>query len=250
MAGENLLRLRVAASDTIADGDIRYEVRETSEGHVVDTSAISDRDVVIPLTHAPLTGLLSPRHGPRLLYEIVVTAPGGLRATTRVQQGTRSQVRQEYVDKRELRRGFRWSPPARSALIDGAGMPALASPFGFQDFVAHSDYRDNGLAVVAQSAVIAESVARLYAKPLRITSGWRNPRRNDAVEGEEDSYHQTGDAVDLNPSWSKTQWPDATYEASQVTLWRRAQQLNARGHRYDVILHGSGNSRHLHVEPR
>jgi hypothetical protein len=42
---------------------------------------------------------------------------------------------------------------------------------------------------------------------------------------------------------------DSTYEASQITLWRRAQQLNADGRRYDVILHGSGTNRHLHVEP-
>jgi uncharacterized protein YfaP (DUF2135 family) len=250
LAGENLLRLRVAAPDGIADSDIRYEVREINEGHVVDTSRVSGRDVVIPLTHAPLTGLISPRRGPRLAYDVVVTAPGGLRATTRIQQDTRSQIRQEYVDKRDFRRAFRWAPPDRSSLIDAAGMPAMASPFGFGDFVAHSDYRDDGIAMVGRSAPIAESVARLYGKPLRISSGWRNPRRNDAVGGTVDSYHQTGDAVDVNPLRSKAHWPAATYEASQITLWRRAQQLNADGRRYDVILHGSGTNRHLHVEPR
>ena len=81
---------------------------------------------------------------------------------------------------------------------------------------------------------------------LRVTSGWRNPRRNDSLRNSvPNSFHQSGDAVDLNPSHRASNWP------AGVSPYSQAQQHLARLARttldlqtYDVRFHAN----HLHIE--
>ena len=77
-----------------------------------------------------------------------------------------------------------------------------------------------------------------WGLPLRVTSGWRNPRRNDRVGGVLNSAHQTGDAVDLNPSREKANWPEKvpTYRQAQNALLGIANDTLDSS--YDVLLHG------------
>jgi len=179
-----------------------------------------------------------------------------------ITQEERSQIRQEYVDKGDIFSNFSVATPDRNIIVDAGGFPAATTPnFSFNDFSAYSDYGP-GLAVINQSATIAQAVRNAWGNPVRVTSGFRNPRRNDDVGGVVNSLHQTGDAVDLNPNRSSTSWPQSVQctmngvtRTLTITNYFQAQSalqcvaISALGTaNYDFVVHGAGANRHLHAE--
>jgi hypothetical protein len=61
-----------------------------------------------------------------------------------------------------------------------------------------TNHLSNGVIVVGSSG-IAETTVAVTEYDINLTSGWRNPQRNEAWAGAINSRHQYGDAVDLQP---------------------------------------------------
>lgn len=248
--GESRLTVTVEAPSEIPDGAIRFEIVETVEPFTIDTNGLTGRMIDVLAAHAPLTGLTNPPRSHPLTYRVVAYTLDGSGARDRetaplvVTQDRRSQIRQEYVDKRDFRPAFVRETPAYGEIIDATGY-TNPGDFRFEELSAYSDFGP-GLAVVADSANIAQTVRDAWGFPIRVTSGWRNPRRNDSLANSDiNSFHQTGSAVDLNPSTNAANWPAGvrTYEQAQ-------QQLTATARRvlddatYDILFHAN----HLHIE--
>lgn len=259
-SGENEITVTVDAPESIPDDSIKYEINEVNEDFEVDTSSLSGRVVTFQAAHKPLLSLTSPDSMP-LEYEIVAFTLNeeGERdlesPPVRIKQDVRSQIRQEYVDKRDFFPGFARTTPARNDIIDASQFVQGTGNFAFSELAAWSDYP--GLGVIDDSVNIANAVRTAWGKPLLVTSGWRNPRRNDGLnESSINSFHQTGDAVDLNPSFSENNWPDSvpgcldppgkaieSYAEAQEALTCLAEMtLNLTI--YDLLFHAN----HLHIE--
>ncbi len=247
---ENLITVEVDAPDHIQDDKIMFEIKEVNEDFEIDTSNLQGRRIEFRAAHEPLTGLINPRHSRPLEYQIIAFTldDQGQRDLESepviLKQDTRSQIRQEYVDKRNFNSTFVRQTPAYASIIDASGFPN-APNFTFNEFSAYSDFGP-GLAVIDDSVNIAQAVRNEWGFPLRVTSGWRNPRRNDSLPNSSiNSFHQTGDAVDLNPSRNSNNWPAGTtsYQQAQqrlVTAARRTLNLTI----YDTLFHAN----HLHIE--
>ncbi len=250
-AAENLVDVRTAALPAIPDNFIDYQVVETVENHAVDTSSIHGRVVQIPVTHRPLHNPIVPRFSHPLTYSIVATSNDGLGNITGtstpvvVLQDRRSQIRQEFVDKRALFGAqFSIATPSCGEIVDASSFPA-AAPFDFDVFAARSDFGP-GLTVIGDAYDISVNVMIAWNHPLSIAATWRNPRRNDAFANPDvANHHQSGDAVDLDPSTSPADWPSgvASYAAAQQQLFLTARKTLAVSD-YDVFFHGD----HIHVE--
>lgn len=247
---ENLITVIVSAPDDITDDQIFYEIKETVENHTIDTTQLNGRSIQFRAQHKPLQGLINPRNSHPLTYEIVAYTmkDGQLDKKTppvKIVQSVKSRIRQEYIDKANLRSGFRLNPPAYGTIIDASGYNTSVTPnFTFNEFAGYSDFAPR-YAVINQSASIAQSVRNAWGLVLRVTSGWRNPRRNDSISGSAlNSFHQTGDAVDLNPTYSKSGWPEGinTYYKAQRKLETIARKTLGSG--YYVLYHLN----HVHIE--
>jgi len=259
--GENMITITTEAPESVSDSSILYEIKEVNENFDIDTSSKSGRTITFEAKHKPLVSLTSPSSRP-LEYEIVAYTldDEGARALesvpVRIKQDIRSQIRQEYVDKRDFFPTFQRPTPSRESIIDASQFVQGSGKFSFGELAAWSDYGP-GLAVIDDSVNIANAVRAAWGKPLRVTSGWRNPRRNDSLSASaQNSFHQTGDAVDLNPAWTRANWPAsvsgcldppgkniATYAEAQEALTCLAKKTldNAV---YDLIFHAN----HLHIE--
>jgi hypothetical protein len=262
-AGENVIEVTTKAPDSVADNALFYDVTEIRENYAVNTDGVTGRKASIVLEHKKLTTLVRPKTKP-LAYAIVAytkKADGSRDLTSPekiVAQDDRSQIRQEYVDKRVLRPDFVRSTPARAAINDpGTYKRQTDDVYQFVDFSKDSDYSPK-LAVIGESRNIAN---RMYAATngrIRLTSGWRNPRNNDNLDPKNEpsinSFHQTGGAVDFNPHktdpslWLPTDPCTGkavkTYSDAQKAIHCIARDLF--GDKYGVKLHG--DPRHLHIE--
>jgi len=258
---ENDIQVRVDALDTIADADIHFEIREVPEDFEIDTSSLTGRNITFQAAHEPLQGLTNPRMSHRLTYRIVAYTldqnnARDLESDPEVlTQEERSQIRQEYVDKRDFNNTFVRATPGRASIIDAGGYQQQPGEhFTFNEYSAWSDFGP-GLAVIGASRTIANAMRTAWGYPLRITSGWRNPRRNDSLTGSSiNSYHQTGDAVDLNPSQNSANWPASVpgcLDGQQITTYAQAQEAltclagtTLDSGTYDTLFHLN----HLHIE--
>lgn len=251
---ENLITVKLNAPDNVLDKDIHFEIKEVEENFVLDTSGFNvvNRTLEFKAKHKKLEGLTNPRYSHPLTYQIIAYTldTNGQRdlesPPEMLIQDTRSRIRQEYIDKKELRPDFIRETPRYDTIIDAGHYPT-GSTFSFADFAKGSDFSPD-LAVIRESRNIAESLKTAWTLPLRVTSGWRNPRNNDAEpDSKINSFHQTGDAVDLNPSWEKKDWPAgvSTYRAAQRALFNLAKKTFASGN-CTILLHG-GNP-HVHIQ--
>jgi hypothetical protein len=258
--GERQITVTAEAPDSVDDADIRYEVEETEESFEIDTSMLSGRMVMFDAAHRPLQGLTNPRLSHQLTYRILAYSvdENGDRdlesEEETLTQEVRSQIRQEYVDKRAFRPAFVRATPDRATILDAGRFTRQPNEFfDFEEFSGHSDFGP-GLAVIDASRTIANTLRRDWGHPLRLTSGWRNPRRNDSLPGSAiKSFHQTGDAVDLNPSLNAANWPQTVPNClggRPITNYAEAQQAltclanRTFGAGYDILFHLN----HLHIE--
>lgn len=82
-----------------------------------------------------------------------------------------------------------------------------------------------------------EEVRALFGKPIRITSGYRNPRVNRAVGGVPTSAHALGHAAD--------------FTVDGFTPLEVAKRIRDSGIKFDqLILEGSRGIVHLSMDPR
>lgn len=248
---ENEVTVRVKAPDSMSDDLIKLRVKENTSGHIIDTSGVvfSSREAKLKLTKPD--NYTSTTTSSPLQYEFLVFTYDGAESSPKLLiQDRSSQIRQEYVDKRVKLPAFVRRTPERTTII-GASQFIGPHFFGFNDFAQYSDFPE--LAVISASSSIALQLALSYpsGNKLRLTSGWRNPRRNDRVGGEVNSYHQTGSGIDFNPKregpWLPvgTEAAPTTYLEAQKALRRLAKSLFPSPE-YDVLLHG--NDLHIHIE--
>ncbi|RYD84041.1 MAG: PEGA domain-containing protein [Verrucomicrobiaceae bacterium] len=257
--GENSVRVKLRAPDSVADGAIRLEVKEVSRedlGEIWDVDVrnvvVSNRLATVELTNRiPMIAEFKTENSRPLKYRFIARTIDDLLESQpkELSQDRRSQIRQEYVDKRRIHPSFIRPTPPRNEIVDGSSFPNVAN-FRFSDFAAYSDFSPSP-AVIEDSVNIAQTLRDAWGAPLRVTSGWRNPRRNDSLpDAVVNSYHQTGNAVDLNPTFNGP-WPvvvplapPSTYAEAQRALKELAQRTFSSG--YTVLLHG-GNP-HIHIQ--
>jgi hypothetical protein len=139
-----------------------------------------------------VTGLQRPVDGsrtanPAIRYEVHVDVALGELAASRtavIVQDEPSVIRQEYLDFRTFKVGFTLEVPERAVIV----MPT-------HDIYRRGNYQH----IVDRNAVVGyERTLAAFGAPLTITSMWRNPRRNVAVNGTVNSRHQLGEAVDMH----------------------------------------------------
>ena len=80
---------------------------------------------------------------------------------------------------------------------------------------------------------------------IKITSGYRNPKRNDRVGGKELSLHQWGDAVDLAP----ITWPTNSNRKKALEVLAAAANELFKPDEYDVVLNEEKGYVHVEYDP-
>lgn len=109
-----------------------------------------------------------------------------LSSASSLQVAPLERMRADYNDQCLL------APPAASLVI-----PAARTNFSSAELSVGSAYTPY---VVDQGfSALAQAIRTRSALPLRLSSGYRDPRRNAAVGGQPRSVHQGGGAVDLVP---------------------------------------------------
>lgn len=243
--------------------DLMLAVSETNETFDVptDTVQFTNGMVMFDAAHQTPTAAAFSVAGSAeaLTYEVIISNPTvSIESEPQtITQEERSKLRQEYVDKEEIGGAFNINTPDRADIITAANFPG-STYFGFNELSGFSDYGP-GLAVMDQSLTIADAARAAWGRPVRVTSGFRNPRRNDSLAGSaRTSLHQSGDAVDLNPTFGQAGWPmspvactiNGVTQMLPVTNYLQAQRAlvcvtdAALGADYDIFLHVN----HLHGE--
>ena len=255
--GENEITVNIDAPDEVPDEEISLTVTETNDNTDIGVTSLTGRSITWEATH-DLPGDLTIASNP-ITYEVkAISDAFELESTPiTITQETKSQLRQECIDKEALQPNFERDTPDRDDIIS-AGEYTPQANFTFAELAAFSDFGP-GLAIIGESDDIAQTMRNAWANPLRITSGYRNPRRNDRLGASSiNSFHQTGDAIDLNPSFNPNNWPASvvcdpnlpqftTITITQYTEAQDALTCLARlqfGADYDILFHAN----HLHIE--
>lgn len=152
-------------------------------------------------------GTGSRQPNPAISYTIsyTVTSPreDPFTGTATITQNDRARLRQEYVD-------FGLIVPT---LNDVA--PSISTQnFDGTEFSQNSNY--SPYVINGGMQQIAQSTRAVFGQPIRISSAYRNPQRNRAVGGVQNSVHMSGGAVDMQPSGTGT----------MVQLYRAALAVN------------------------
>jgi hypothetical protein len=222
-SGENEVLVRVAASDNINDEDIHYEIKEVNEGYTVATSNLTGREITFnaernvpgswtaagqPLTYQ-ITAYTLNEKGERDIVSNTVT----------LKQDIKSQIRQEYIDKQCLNSDFIIPIPDYDSIKDQSEFP-IDSPYYFEYF---SNDHFPGYTILDDSLYTALKNIKEHLGQARqfIVGAWYNPRKNDSIQKDEvNSLHQSGNAVDLAPSYCSAYWPAGvkTYKEATACL--------------------------------
>ena len=281
--GENLISVTIAAPAQVPDQNITVSVEEVIEECTVNTDGATGRNISFLAAHTIPNNMSQKFDGTSsnaLLFEIIARILAGGQSLPRlVLQDVRSQIRQEYVDKCDFYAGFERGTPSRAQIIDASGFTALSpNYFSFNQMRTRSHYSGRGFTVIGANLGIAHTLRANWsivpAEGLRLNSAWRNPRYNDPLPlSDTNSFHQTGDAVDIAPKWNGP-WPGqvqcnpANLNDNQTTIslqpiqagqsaqnnirrQRARAALNCLARRlfrppvYNIDLHGG---HHLHIE--
>lgn len=255
--GENEIFITTFAPDDINDSDIMYEIKEVVEGFTVPLSPSTvGRSTSFLARHKPLTSLTEPVSHALEFRIVAYTVKNGARqesAPVFIRQDWSSQIRQEYVDKQEFQPTFVQQVTPRNQIISESQFNRRSPYFTFEELSQFSDYYvPSGLSVIENSAAIANTLREAWGHPLLCTLGWQNPRRNDKLAGSViNSFHQQGNAVDLNPSQDSSKWPSNVSGCVEVTSYETAQAALtclARQTFDTTTYHIDFHTNHLHIE--
>jgi hypothetical protein len=251
---ENLITLTVRKPTAVRADQLRLSVVELSRNQTQDTSGVrlSGTRMLFRATNSMLTAEeFATQLSAPLEYEFTVyTLDDSYESQPKtLKQDRLSQIRQEYIDQRALQPGFTLATPARNQILNGSQYFG-PSHFTFGELAHDSDFSP-ALALVQSSQSMADTLREAWGAPLRLTSGWRNPRRNARLpEADLNSPHQTGNAIDINPAFTGP-WPvvpplaaPQTYQQAQRALKELAHRVFGAG--YTVRLHGANP--HVHIE--
>ena len=251
-SGENQIFITTQAPPSVLDASILYDIEEVGAGLKVISPSTVGRSTSFIAKHSPVTNFKSPSKP--LNFKIVAyTLKDGVRDLTSapvfVTQDVKSQIRQEYVDKRDLSSTFNVIEPPRNQIIGASEFTQESPYFTFDELAKWSDYYSAGYSVIGHSVGIANTLRLAWGHPLSCTSAWRNPRRNDRVGGVMNSYHQLGNAVDIVPIQNK--WPGNVAGCNIISDFQSASKALACLARkifpnpaYDVV----SELDHLHIE--
>ncbi|AKT41738.1 D-Ala-D-Ala carboxypeptidase family metallohydrolase [Chondromyces crocatus] len=156
------------------------------------------------------SGSRSPNKPVEYKITATVTHNGGTQEVVEtIKQDEKDIIRQEYVDFRTWfvgKKGDRFvlHVPLRNHVV-APSRPSLRT--GNYSLVVDS----------ATSELLAAVEANLGGK-VTVNSGWRNPRRNQAVGGVTNSNHQHGGAVDMKPTVDGAGKPGGMYQIYNAAL--------------------------------
>ena len=192
-----------------------------------------------------------------LSVEASVTADGQTLAdTAAVAQDQRDQMRQEYVDL------ARRIVPTRGELIDAVEFQRRyakrypATSFEQINWSINPATRQRyGYVMISERLLQAiQGTSIRYGRPVQITSGFRNPRRQEEVHGVvEESHHQYGRAADLYavPDWAEPRTGRAiTTEADWLRLAAAAVDGGAAWIEPMLLCNVNTAGCHVHLDVR
>lgn len=259
--GENQVVVNVQAMSEIADSDITYEVLDITDPLFPRNLNITStgRSIIFNVDHPiPTMASFTPKNGKPLKYKI--TAKSLIHNKSDVfllSQDVLSQVRQEYVDSRNMSGGKFPSTlrvPEYNEFKDESGFFSYSGSFKFNEFQTN-DFTNTGKILLESSLTAAELARSKYGFPLRVTSAWRNPRRNFKVGGEASSQHQSGNGIDLTFIGNTGSFlPVEVLIAPRAERYKRWKEFmykklctgpNALNLIYDVFSHGKD---HIHLQ--
>lgn len=258
-AGERQIDVTYRKPNELADSQLDLKVVQLDSGFELPTAnaVFANNQVSFDATRSSIssTDFRFAQSTP-LAYDIQLLAPASSLSsdTQRVSQDTKSQLRQEYIDKEELFAGFNLEVPGRSSVIH-AGQFTNPGNFSFQDLAQFSDFGP-GLAIINRSAQMAQTVRDAWGHPIRLTSGYRNPRKNDRIDAVINSAHQGGDAITINPMYTAQDWPTSvlcedgttlsvnSYEDAQAALTCVVNRVYENDPNYYVLFQRN----HLHIQ--
>lgn len=246
LPADSSIMVEVSTPESVQDSQIHYRVKEMTRNLDVYVPQ-TGRAISFEAQNKPLVTLINPAKSKRLVYEIVAYTDTGIEsAPYYIVQDTRSQIRQEYIDKRALVPSFARLTPTYVEINDGSNFPG-PNFYSYDEMIEYSDFAGFGFGVINKSIQFANTINSAYisAYPgisrLDLKSGWRNPRRNDKLveDSSVDSYHQSGDSIDIVTPMATTQ------AAHVVNLKRLCEIAYANTSGTDVIYHAN----HVHIEP-
>jgi hypothetical protein len=175
---------------------------------------------------------------PGFAYTIQASIPGGAQHTITLQQHAFIEIKdiviQEYVNHATVTSGGRNYPATRIPTQLDIGSVKTTSRFGPpSDSINGGNYNDlivNGVMIDLAEQIRVEYNNMIDDDPstdygIRITSGYRNPERNENVGGAIASFHQDGSAIDLAPVFNV---PNMTASQLWCTLLNAAQVVARR----------------------
>jgi hypothetical protein len=147
-----------------------------------------------------------------------------------------SQVRQEFIDQNGI--------ITQAIVVPAQGTVNLDSN---SELAAFSDFSERNVLIEGKAAAIRDIVKNAFTTPIVVTSGWRNPRRNSRVNGEYNSIHQYGSAVDFIPAQLQESWDSINLKETLEMIKQTVDPaINAIGCTSRV--HDAGSGDHLHVQ--
>lgn len=240
---ESSISVTTEASGDILDSDIYYRVNEKTTGTTI-TPTSTGRNI----SFSAMVGPQTTEQGAPLIYEIIAYTNSGMASDPYyVVQDIKSQIRQEYIDKKKAKAGFSIPTPNYSNIHQGF-LSIGPNVYTFRQMVAGSDFINHSMGIVDLSISYANTIFSAYRdayenKSLRLTSAWRNPKRNDSLKNSViNSFHQSGNAVDFVVNQTMTN-PNVKIddEGNLIELCELAFRVT---NGTDVIYHAG----HVHIE--
>jgi hypothetical protein len=143
------------------------------------------------------------------------------------------QLRQEYIDKKQLFSNFVIEAPPENSILN----PILfdtkfqSSGVSFREINIAHDYKDINYLCAETSPLMVADFKKMFILDSGgtsvipyINSTWRNPRRNDRIGGAINSDHQKGNAVDFGVRYENdlSRRPAESYNSLVSQLYEKA----------------------------
>ena len=240
----------------VAGGAIAsWEVKPIGKhsGTVTLDGSNSDKITFVPevtLEQRPI-GKPTQKNAPNLAVTYEITANVEIGAVVhqkveRITQDERDIIRQEYVDEQTWRKGWLqvyYKTVNKEKVRVERVSKAFTLPVPYREFFEESPARRDGLKgnydLILNSALLDiyyAVQAKVEAFRIYVSSGWRNPRRNiEADSTAEDSNHQHGGALDMQPTredglyWPSGERGTAEWRRGLLTIYNAACEAIAEG---------------------